>query len=325
MADSCDATGLQAAASADPETLARRVNAIYHDLQADQFNQVHRRRHRVERVFWRSDVAARLAEAGSTSGVDLCSGTGFVPSVLLPILAPAATILCVDLSAGALQRAERTLAEFAGRVRYHAGDVAELPVPDASVDWVSLNASLHHIPAPAAVFREVDRVLAPGGYFCLGHEPNAAFFESRVPAGLERAIWHAFWYLSPARNLRRLRRMVGREVQEYEAVEHLDAINEALLREGLVDAPLTQDELRRIVDVHTHEDAEHEAVAGFRVEELIRQNLPGYAVRRLVFADYGGEMLRWHPWLRSAYDGLMRLLFPRKGRLFSWILRKPGH
>ena len=39
-----------------------------------------------------------------------------------------------------------------------------------------MNAALHHIPAPENVLREIDRVLKPGGRFCLGHEPNAAFF-----------------------------------------------------------------------------------------------------------------------------------------------------
>lgn len=29
-----------------------RVNELYHDLQAPEFNEVHARRHRVERAFW---------------------------------------------------------------------------------------------------------------------------------------------------------------------------------------------------------------------------------------------------------------------------------
>ena len=47
-------------------------------------------------------------------------------------------------------------------------------------------------------------------------------------------------------------------------------------------------------------------------------------MEKLVFSDYGGEMLRKHTCLRSLYDGLMRRLASGKGQLFSCILRKPS-
>ena len=51
-------------------SLARRVNEIYHDLQAEQFNTVHRRRHRVERGFWQRKAATALARDRARFGVD---------------------------------------------------------------------------------------------------------------------------------------------------------------------------------------------------------------------------------------------------------------
>jgi len=172
------------------ETLSHRANELYHDLQAGEFDRVHRRRHEIERVFWRRDVAPRLARLGSGFGVDLCTGTGFVPGALLEELDASVKILCVDVSTQALERTKQRLGRFAAQLSFHAGDAAAIPLADASADWVTLNAGLHHVPQPAAVLGEIGRVLKPGGLFCLGHEPNAAFFSSRFLHGLERLIWH---------------------------------------------------------------------------------------------------------------------------------------
>ena len=305
------------------EALSHRANELYHDLQAGEFDRVHRRRHEIERVFWRRDVAPRLARIGSGFGVDLCTGTGFVPGVLLAELGASVRILCGDVSAQALERTRERLSPFAAQLSFHAGDAAAIPIADASAGWVTLNAGLHHVPQPAAVLGEIARVLKPGGLFCLGHEPNAAFFSSRFLHGLERLIWHGFWYLSPSRNLKRVRRRLGRAVDEYETHEHLSAINEALAGEGLIDRPLTPAELRKLIDAHTHDDAAG-GKAGFFPKELIARHFADWGVEAMRFADYGGEMLQAHRRLRGGLDAMMRAVAPGKGRLFSWILRKRG-
>lgn len=47
------------------------------------------------------------------------------------------------------------------------GDAAELPVPDASVDAVTLVSMLHHVPDPVAALAEARRVVRPGGVVAL--------------------------------------------------------------------------------------------------------------------------------------------------------------
>jgi len=314
---------LPSAREATDPTLSRRVNELYHDLQAGEFDRLHCRRHQIERVFWQREVAPRLAETGSHLGVDLCTGTGFVPGLLLGRLGASARILCLDVSARALERTRQRLSEFAARLSFHVGQASAIPLADGAADFVTLNAGLHHVPQPEAVLEEIARVLKPGGLFCLGHEPNAAFFSSRFLYGLERLIWHGFWYLSPSRNLRRLRRRLGKAVDAYEMHEHLEAINEALASEGLIDRPMTLGELRKLIDAHTHDDAgPHKA--GFFPKQLIARHFADWTVELLAFADYGGEMLRAHRHLRAGFDAVMGALAPGRGRLFSWILRKGG-
>jgi ubiquinone/menaquinone biosynthesis C-methylase UbiE len=52
---------------------------------------------------------------------------------------------------------------FDDRLAFVIGDVAALPFPDASFDFVTSSFSVHHWPAAAAGFAEIRRVLRPGG------------------------------------------------------------------------------------------------------------------------------------------------------------------
>jgi ubiquinone/menaquinone biosynthesis C-methylase UbiE len=303
------------------ELLVRRANEVYHDLQADSFDEIHYYRHMIEQQFWTRDVLPRLVPIRGGLGVDLCSGTGFVPKVLLERLDNDSAILCFDVSEMALRKARDHLAPYASRVAVLCGDVAGLPVRDVSADWVTLNAGLHHVPEPGRVFGEIDRVLKVGGYFCLGFEPNAEFFSSRVLPQLQKIIWHAFWYLSPHRNFYRLRRWLGRP-RTCAADEHLCTVNSVLLREGLIEKPLSLAELRGLVDVRLRADEDHGDVTGFAPQEIIARYFPHYTVELVIFGDYGGEMVRRHPWLRGLLDNAIGALWPRKGMLFSLIIRK---
>lgn len=51
-------------------------------------------------------------------------------------------------------------------------DTSHWPVEDGSIHLIACDYVLEHVVDPAAFFREVDRVLGPGGYLCL-RTPNA--------------------------------------------------------------------------------------------------------------------------------------------------------
>jgi len=78
-------------------------------------------------------------------------------------------VLGIDLSEQMLDRAKARIAEhgLAGRVEVRQGDVEHLDLTDASVDCVVGTYSLCTVADPAAVLREVRRVLVPGGRLVL--------------------------------------------------------------------------------------------------------------------------------------------------------------
>jgi ubiquinone/menaquinone biosynthesis C-methylase UbiE len=152
-----------AAAKADLERLGavqeerRRAVREYFDQHGASWDAFHQQvaDHSVQR-----DATVRLVPRGLTV-VDAGCGSGY----LLPELAATgARVIAVDHAPNQLQKArERALSLGLSGVEFRAGDLAALPVDDASVDAVFAYLSLHHIPSPEAAVRDMRRVLRPGG------------------------------------------------------------------------------------------------------------------------------------------------------------------
>lgn len=320
--------------------LIRRVNQLYHDLTQAAFDDEHRHRHRVERAFWSrvattfashtawhtaSDAASPPASDAPRRVVDLACGSGFVAGIVGRTLDPRDCLLAVDVSKAALQQTARKYARHtngnAARLVCLSADGQHLPLDDASVQLCAINAALHHMPDPAAVLREVDRVLAPGGWFALGFEPNIRHFASFMGAA-SRGFDRLAWYASPRQNLRRIRAKLGLPgtgaTTGTSSEQAARTIGDALAAN---DHPLAAADVLALVDPHAR-GADH--VPGFDPAALLTRFFNGYEVIRLFTSDYLGEAPRRCRPLRAAVDATLRLALPRHGSLFSWIIRKPA-
>ena len=90
--------------------------------------------------------------------LDVACGTGLMTLAAARILGSAATITGVDPSEGMLAVARRRLP-----ARFLAGRAEALPVPDASIDFLTLGYALRHVSDLRTTFEEFRRVLRPGG------------------------------------------------------------------------------------------------------------------------------------------------------------------
>jgi ubiquinone/menaquinone biosynthesis C-methylase UbiE len=112
-----------------------------------------------------ADVAAARLPAAAVV-LDVGTGPGRVPR-LIADKCPELTVEAIDLSpemiAQATSAGQAAKSPNVKRIRFQVADVAALPFADGSVDLVVSSISMHHWDDPVAGFRDVVRVLKPGG------------------------------------------------------------------------------------------------------------------------------------------------------------------
>lgn len=100
--------------------------------------------------------------------LDLGSGGGFDCFVAGPKVGATGRVIGVDMTPDMVTKARRNVAMYRERtglenVEFRLGEIENLPVADASVDVVISNCVLNLSPDKARVWREMARVLRPGG------------------------------------------------------------------------------------------------------------------------------------------------------------------
>lgn len=96
--------------------------------------------------------------------VDLGSGGGLDVFLAAKKVGPEGKAIGIDMTPAMIERA-RTNAEAGGytNVEFHQAMIDAIPLPDASIDCVISNCVLNLAPDKPAVFREIARILKPGG------------------------------------------------------------------------------------------------------------------------------------------------------------------
>jgi len=113
-----------------------------------------------------SEAALRMiidaARPGADDTVlDVACGGGIVVCAFAPYVRHATGI---DMTTAMLERARALAAEKRlANVTWREGEVERLPYPDGAFTIVVTRFAMHHFLDPAAVFREIVRVCAPGG------------------------------------------------------------------------------------------------------------------------------------------------------------------
>jgi len=96
--------------------------------------------------------------------VDLGSGGGLDVFLAAKMVGPEGRAIGIDMTPAMIERA-RTNARSGGytNVEFYQSTIDQIPLPDSSVDCVISNCVLNLAPDKPAVFREIARVLKPGG------------------------------------------------------------------------------------------------------------------------------------------------------------------
>lgn len=123
------------------------------------------------------DAAVRATGAGAGQAVaDIGFGGGIGLRLLLDQVGPSGHVHGIDVATTMVEQARRSFrAECAGgRLELVVGSITELPLPDALLDAAITVNTAYFVDDLEAAFREVARVLRPGGRLIVGvSDPDA--------------------------------------------------------------------------------------------------------------------------------------------------------
>jgi arsenite methyltransferase len=161
--------------------------------------------------------------------LDLGSGAGIDCFLAARQVGPQGHVIGVDMTPEMLARARQN-AERSGHVNveFREGRLEALPVADASIDAVTSNCVINLVPDKAAVFREVARVLKPGGRLVI----SDIVLDGRLPEAVEKDVWAYVGCVAGALQRERYFAMLGSAglgpVEMLKDVDYLGAVAKSM-------------------------------------------------------------------------------------------------
>jgi len=152
--------------------------------------------------------------------LDLGSGPGLDALLAARAVGPEGRVIGVDMTPEMIRRATTHAGDAGAKhVEFREGRLEDLPVSDGSVDAVTSNCVINLVPDKPAVFREIARVLRPGGRLVI----SDVMLDVDLPAALESDLLAYVGCVSGA--LRRERYLAGVEEAGMERIEVLADID----------------------------------------------------------------------------------------------------
>jgi len=294
----------------------KKLNMYFHDIEADYFVDRHRFRFKNEAKLYRNFFRkhSKKFPSGNIRILELATGTGFVPKILLSFdWSP--VYICTDISLSMLDKMKKSN-RFSHKefLHYVICDSERTPFKKESFDLVICNASMHHFPDIQNFCLEVDRVLNGQGIAIIGHEPNRLFWTNRAISLLYRLL----------QKIQTISRKKSNSLKlDYDYKIICQRLNNRLLKNGLIKEPLSTETILGYVDIHSPNSGKKiDYSRGFIVKEIKRNFFKDYILKDLRY-HYHGENLNRKGFINRLFEVYNRVFFPNSAPSFSLILEKP--
>lgn len=115
-------------------------------------------------VYWRTKFLKNLPNKKEIHALDLATGTGDVPVVLVKDKR-VTKVTGLDLSKGMVELGKKKIAQkkLDDKVSLHIGDGVEIPAADSTFDLVTISFGIRNFPDPQRSLVNIERVLTSGG------------------------------------------------------------------------------------------------------------------------------------------------------------------
>jgi SAM-dependent methyltransferase len=118
--------------------------------------------------------------------LDLGSGAGIDVFIAAKHVGREGRVIGVDMTPQMLERARANAARLGfPQVEFREGRLEQLPVVDACIDAVTSNCVINLVPDKAAAFREIARVLKPGGRLVI----SDVLLDGPLPQAIEQDVY----------------------------------------------------------------------------------------------------------------------------------------
>lgn len=183
--------------------------------------------------FWRQRAVKLLRDANPLKVLDIATGTGDL-AIKLAQEFPAAHIVGIDLSENMIRVGKEKINRLAmhNRIEFLAGDCLKLPFEDNTFDLITVAYGVRNFADIPAGYREMQRVLRPGGKLCV--------IELSVPAS---PVIRPLYKLYTSTLIPLAGRLISRDARAY-----------SYLPESIQAAPQRQD-MCRIIEQAGFDDA----------------------------------------------------------------------
>jgi ubiquinone/menaquinone biosynthesis C-methylase UbiE len=252
--------------------MVQKINETYHNLENICYDKRHDEILNYEQIFWKNITNKYLMKKEPIACLDYGTGTGFVPEIIGPCLKEEDSLVSCDVSDRMLKICQTKLKQISVSCNcsFHKIDDGLIPVPDNSIDVITINSVLHHIFDLNCFAAECKRILKPSGLLIVAHEPNKDLrlpFHGSVLRGFAKVLFRPkaifFRIAESIPFMEKFMRAILSKVSESYRRRNkmLIEISQQMRNENLLDFDLRGTEIQQIVDFH--------AQSGFTLKELL--------------------------------------------------------